>query len=265
MASMKDVHPACALAAAWTRRCNPGQAPPLPVSTWPLHWPRLPPAHCPLLGLYQPRGNNDSDGPVRCDVLRDVRGSFTSACEVSGNIEEIDDPTRRRDRCELRRHHEATDGAHPSATPPAAGSTWKSPTDDSHWRIVLRSCQFSWVRPAPVCMYTGRISAPPGTMLQWQNASTRTLHSSLPLSSAPPCGAARPCRSAAATLTRASLAPRRLHGGRAAATGRAPDQCTPPSLRSHPSLLCQPERPRAGGFLSQEKICVARNLGAISS
>ena len=49
-------------------------------------------------------------------MLRDMRGSFTRACEVSGDNEEIDDPMRRRDRCELRRHHEATDGAQqPSA------------------------------------------------------------------------------------------------------------------------------------------------------
>ena len=60
---------------------------------------------------------------------------------------------------------------------------------------MLRIC------PAPVCMYTDRISAPPGRMSLWYNASTRTLHSSMPLSPAPPCGVARPCRSAAATMT----------------------------------------------------------------
>ena len=88
---------------------------PLPAATWPLRWPGLWPVRYPLLGLYQPRGHENSHGPVRCDVLRGMRGSFTRACEVSGDNEEIDDPVRRRDRGELRRHHEATDGAHPSA------------------------------------------------------------------------------------------------------------------------------------------------------
>ena len=47
-------------------------------------------------------------------MLRDLRGSFTRTCKVSRDNEEMDDPMRRRDRGELQRHHEATDGAHPT-------------------------------------------------------------------------------------------------------------------------------------------------------
>ena len=77
---------------------------PLYASTWPIRWPRLRPAHNPLLELYQPRGSSNSCGFVRCNVLRDTRGSLTRACEVSGNNEEIDDPILRRDLCEARTH-----------------------------------------------------------------------------------------------------------------------------------------------------------------
>ena len=45
--------------------------------------------------------------PVRRNVMGDVCGCFARACEVSGDNEEIDDPMQRRDRGELRRHHEA--------------------------------------------------------------------------------------------------------------------------------------------------------------
>ena len=39
--------------------------------------------------------------------------------------------------------------------------------DINHCPIELRICQFSCVRPAPVCMYIVRSSAPPGTMPLW--------------------------------------------------------------------------------------------------
>ena len=63
-------------------------------------------------------------------MLRDLRGCFTGACTVSGDNEEIDDPMRRRDLGELRRHHEATDGVHPSAVLELLGLHLEVTTDD---------------------------------------------------------------------------------------------------------------------------------------
>ena len=103
-----------------------------------------------------------------------MRGRFTRACEVSGDNEEIDDPVRRRDRCELRRTTKPPTARTQPLSLSCFGSTWKSPPmmngsawEVIHWPIVLRICQFSWVSPAPVCMQTERISAPPGTMPLW--------------------------------------------------------------------------------------------------
>ena len=50
---------------------------PRPAASWPLGWPRLRPVRYPLPGLYQPRGHENSDGPVGCDVVRKMRGRFT--------------------------------------------------------------------------------------------------------------------------------------------------------------------------------------------
>ena len=101
-----------------------------PASTLPARQPGLRPAHGPLHGLYEPRGHNDSDGPTWRNVMGDLRGCFTRACEVSGDNEEIDDPMRRRDRGELRRHHEATDGTHPSTILQLLGLHLEIATDD---------------------------------------------------------------------------------------------------------------------------------------
>ena len=77
-APIKDVQPACAPAAAWTRRRTGSQFTSSSRILQPLG---LTAAHYRLLELYQPRGNNNSDGPVRCNVLRDLRGSFPRACK----------------------------------------------------------------------------------------------------------------------------------------------------------------------------------------
>ena len=124
------------------------------------------------------------------------------------------------------------------------GSAW----DVKHWPVVLRICQLSSVRPAPACMYTDSISAPPGTMPLWWSASTRPCTARCLLSPAPLCGVARPCRIAAAT-PRASLAARRLLEGDPLAmlrTGRAQARRTPASLASASRPLLPPRRPWPG-------------------
>ena len=143
-ASMKDVHPACALAAAWTRWRTRSQS----RSSSRFLQPRCVSAgqgvHCPLLGLYQTRGHDNSDGPGRCDVLRDKICVAASHVPARSN-EEIDDPMQRTDRCTK----PPTARNHPPSSS-CLGSTWKSPPmmngcvwEVRHWPIALKICQFS--------------------------------------------------------------------------------------------------------------------------
>ena len=105
--------------------------------------------------------------------LREMRGRFTRACEVSGDNEEIDDPTRRRDRCELRRHHEATDGAHPTAVLKLFRLHLEVATDDERQclgsdPLAYRAEDLPVFLGEPHCACKVKESAPPpGTMPQW--------------------------------------------------------------------------------------------------
>ena len=63
-------------------------------------------------------------------MLRDMRGSFTSACEVWETTKKSVTRCDRRDRGELRHHHEATDGAQPSAILQKLGLHLEVATDD---------------------------------------------------------------------------------------------------------------------------------------
>ena len=76
--------PVCAPATPWTRQRTQSQSRSQSSLLHPLSLTAAQ-AHNPLLRLYQQCGNNDSDGPVGCNELGDVRGCFTH-------------PMRRRDR-----------------------------------------------------------------------------------------------------------------------------------------------------------------------
>ena len=114
--------------------------------------------------------DNDSDG--LCGA------TWWETCVValhaparSWENEEIDHPMRRRDRGELGRHHEATDGAHPSTVLQLLGLHLEIATENLKLKPLANRTEDSPVflgEPSPsVHVKTERISAPPGTGPLW--------------------------------------------------------------------------------------------------